>query len=57
MRYHQFKSLFKNNIATNQYMATNKHNNSQGQLILVLNIQLINFAPLIARVMNIFVGV
>lgn len=28
MRYHQFNSLFKNNIATNQYMATNEHNNS-----------------------------
>lgn len=29
VRYHQFNSLFKNNIPTNQYMATNEHNNSQ----------------------------
>lgn len=27
-RYHKFNSLFKNNIPTNQYMATNEHNNS-----------------------------
>jgi len=39
MRYHQFKSLLKNNIATNQYMATNKHNNSQSRFLLVLNVQ------------------